>query len=160
MKASLYKQISDELHFEQEKFNVLVDTIPTGILQVNSHGKVTTTNRKLQRILGANESELLEDGFINFIYDDYKQDFIKQIEKAVTFDMDGNYLKGEFQIWAKTKHNEKRLMRMKYKPIFNGRFRGCLFTVEDLTDEIMLLEKLDLLINQLPNAVQKSVSLV
>ncbi|MDR3573472.1 MAG: PAS domain S-box protein [Anaerolineaceae bacterium] len=58
----------EDLRKSEERFRILFESSPVGILSVDSHGKVLQSNTAIHKILGYSENELSQMTFSDFTY--------------------------------------------------------------------------------------------
>ncbi len=126
---AIHRQNSEDiLRQSEEKYRLIVENSPLGILLFDDKGIVTATNEAHSKIIGASQKEMLGFDMINQLKDGIIKDLIKDALAGTATSYEGEYIS--------TLANKKSLIKLETVPIknFEEQVIGGISLIEDITE--------------------------
>ncbi|MDA3820776.1 MAG: PAS domain S-box protein [Candidatus Delongbacteria bacterium] len=127
---SPHKQIEEQLRSDRDKFSMIFQESPIGILQYDENAVITECNEKFVEVIGSSREVLIG---LNMIKDLKDNKLIQQVKKSL--EKGSGYYKGNYTSVTRGKTTPVRIV---FKGIKNaeGKYYAGIGLVEDITERI------------------------
>ncbi|UBM62940.1 PAS domain S-box protein [Candidatus Sulfidibacterium hydrothermale] len=132
------KKAEQALRESQELFQTLANISPTGIFRTNAKGKTTYVNPKWSEITGYSIEKALNQGWIDILHPEDKDELIHRWEKRIAAH---DYSQERFRI-VRPDGTVRWVLGHAAPEFINGRFAGYVGTITDITDIVETEESL------------------
>lgn len=131
-------EIDEEKLPEEERHCALAEAINDGLAMIDENMRITFANNRFCEIMGYSRDEIIGRSASDFLTEADKKIFAEQISRRKTGKRD------QYELALIRKDGQKTFVLMSPRPIFSsdGRFKGSIAVVTDITDRIRAEEKL------------------
>ncbi len=128
------RQAQKALKASEEKYRVLIETIPHGILEIDLSGQILFVNKALQKMLKYNKEDLLGMLIYDFLPPEQHERIKRGMESVIKSRQGPSSSSGRYETRDGAKIDVQ--LDWNYKKNVDGKVNGIIFVVSNITEKV------------------------